>query len=331
MQDVARLAGVSHQTVSRVLNNHPNVRPETRDRVRAAIAEMGYRRNSAARALVTSRSGTIGVLTHSSALYGPVLTLHSVEQAARAAGLFVSLASLRSDEDAVLSGALDHFLDQAVEGIIVIAPVPGVAQAAAALASRLPIVLVADSDQPDLHPVTVDQAYGARLATDHLLSLGHREVVHVSGLPSWFDAAARVRGWAQALADTGCAVPEPLVGDWTAESGAAIGAELARTDPPTAIFAANDLMALGLIRALTDAGLRVPEDVSVVGFDDSYGSGFFRPALTTVRQDFVELGRRCVERMLGLLGGDADDGRTVVRPDLVLRESTAAPRAARRP
>lgn len=334
MLDVARAAGVSHQTVSRVLNNQPNVRAETRDRVLAAIADLGYRRNSAARALVTRRSGTIGVLSHSSTLYGPVLTLNSVEQAVREAGMFVSLASLRNADDAILSGALDHFLEQGVEGLIVIAPVPAVVQAAAALASRLPIVLVTAGEQvspdlalaSDLQSVGVDQVAGARAATEHLLDQGHRQVVHVSGPREWFDAAARVAGWSSALTAAGVPVPEPMEGDWSAESGAAAASALMAGDLPTAVFAGNDLMALGLIKAFTDAGVRVPEDVSVVGFDDSDGSAHFRPALTTLRQDFGELGRQCVDRMLGLLGGGAGAGATLIQPRLVVRESTSRPR-----
>lgn len=334
MLDVARAAGVSHQTVSRVLNNQPNVRAETRDRVLTAIADLGYRRNSAARALVTRRSGTIGVLSHSSTLHGPVLTLNSVEQAVREAGMFVSLASLRNADDAILSGAVDHFLEQSVEGLIVIAPVPAVVEAAVALASRLPVVLVTAGEQvePDLQSarelqsVGVDQAAGARAATEHLLALGHHQVAHLSGPREWFDAAARVAGWSSALTAAGLPVPEPLVGDWSAESGAAAAAELLAETMPTAVFAGNDLMALGLIKALADAGVRVPEDVSVVGFDDSDGSAYFRPALTTLRQDFGELGRQCVDRMLGLLGGAADAGTTLIRPSLVVRESTTRPR-----
>ena len=333
--DVARAAGVSHQTVSRVLNNQPNVRAETRERVLAAIADLGYRRNSAARALVTRRSGTIGVLSHSSTLYGPVLTLNSVEQAVREAGMFVSLASLRNADDAILSGALEHFLEQGVEGLIVIAPVPAVVQAATALASRLPIVLVTAGEQvapsvstaaPDLRSVGVDQVAGARAATEHLLSLGHRRIVHVSGPREWFDAAARVAGWSSALEAAGVTAPDLLEGDWTAASGAAAAAALMAETLPTAVVAGNDLMALGLIKAFTDAGVRVPEDVSVVGFDDSDGSAHFRPALTTLRQDFGELGRQCVDLMLGLLGGGGEAGATLIQPRLVVRQSTSRPR-----
>jgi DNA-binding LacI/PurR family transcriptional regulator len=327
MQDVARLAGVSHQTVSRVLNDHPRVAPETRARVLAAIAEVGYRRNSAARALVTSRSGTIGLLTPRSLLYGPVSTLISVEEAARTAGLFVSVASLFHYDAASVAAALDHFLDQGVEGVIVIAPVPEAVQEAASLAARVPMVLIA-ADTPSREGIptaSVDQELGARLATRHLVGLGHRDIAHVSGLTGWLDATARLRGWRQELAAAELPVRPPLEGGWTAEGGFRAGRELLLQGLPTAVFAANDLMALGLLRAFTEAGLRVPEDVSVVGFDDVEGAAHYLPPLTTVRQDFAALGERCVELLLGQLAHEQVPATALMAPELIVRASTSRP------
>jgi DNA-binding LacI/PurR family transcriptional regulator len=327
MQDVARVAGVSHQTVSRVLNGHPRVRQETRDRVLAVIAELGYRRNSAARALVTSRSGTIGLLTPRSILYGPVSTLISVEEAARSAGLYVSVASLREYDEESVTAALDHFMDQGVEAIIVIAPVPEAVRVASALASQVPMVLIAADTPsgPGFQTASVDQELGARLATRHLIELGHTDVAHVSGPPDWLDARARQRGWERELREAALVPRPPLDGGWTPEGGYEAAERLLSEQPPTAVFAANDLMALGLVRAFTDAGLQVPNDISVVGFDDIAGASHYLPPLTTVRQDFAALGELCVRLLMGRLAEEETPSTLVMAPELVVRSSATKP------
>lgn len=324
MLDVARLAGVSHQTVSRVLNEHPSVRPETRARVQAAISELGYRRNSAARALATRRSSTLGLLTATSSRSGPASTLVAVEEAARAAGLWVSVASLGVyDPDSVRS-ALDHFLDQGVDGIVVIAPVEEAVHAASAVATVVPTVVVAPLVVPGALAVAVDQRRGARLVVAHLATLGHTRIAHLAGPVGWLDAAEREAGWRDELAARGLE-PGPLVrGDWTAASGFTAAASL--DAGPTAIFAANDEMALGLVRALVEQGRQVPADVSVAGFDDIEVAGFALPPLTTVRQDFAELGRAAVRTLLDRLAGGTAEPATLVEPVLTVRASTAAPR-----
>ncbi len=327
MQDVARVAGVSHQTVSRVLNGNPRVRPETRERVLTVIADLGYRRNSAARALVTSRSGTIGLLAPRSVLYGPVSTLISVEEAARTAGLYVSVASLGQYDTISLTAALDHFMDQGVEGIIVIAPVPEAVQLAAELASQVPMVLIAADTPsgPGFQTASVDQELGARLATRYLIELGHTDIAHVAGPSGWLDATARLRGWERELQDAALVVRPPLHGGWTAVGGFAAGQQLMVDDPPSAVFAANDLMALGLVRAFSEAGLHVPSDISVVGFDDIDGASHYLPPLTTVRQDFAALGQRCVELLMGQLAGEEAPSAVVLAPELVVRASASIP------
>jgi DNA-binding LacI/PurR family transcriptional regulator len=325
MHDVARRAGVSHQTVSRVLNGLPNVRQETKERVTAAIAELGYRRNNAARALVTRRSSMIGVITSGSNLWGPSSALIAVESAARAAGYYVSLAGIGSVDKAFVSGAFDYFTAQAVEGIIVIAPEAALAHAANPLVAAVPVVMVAADTQPSagLHITSVDQEGGARLAVRHLLELGHRSVAHVCGPPEWFDAAARQRGWRRETEAAGLEQVPPIPGDWTAASGYAAGRLLASGTLPTAVFAANDLMALGVIRAFHDLGIAVPQQVSVVGFDDIPGAAHFIPGLTTIKQDFAALGRQCIDILLSALGGGAEDPAPIP-PQLIVRESTAA-------
>ncbi|MFJ1511682.1 LacI family DNA-binding transcriptional regulator [Cellulosimicrobium funkei] len=349
MSDVARLAGVSHQTVSRVLNDHPSVRPETRDRVLDAIATLGYRRNSAARALVTMRSGTIGVVTTGSALYGPTSTLIAVEEAAREQGYFVSVATIRRYDADTMHRVLEHFMDQGVEGIVVIAPQTDVAAAVDSFRAPVPVIMIAARDLPAdgeatdvvrpapgalgapgaILSIAVDQRLGARVATEHLLGLGHRTVLHLSGPLDWFDARERETGWRAALEEHGAPVPEPVRGDWSSDRGYAVGRELAAAvragDGPTAVFAGNDQLALGLLRAFWEQGVRVPADVSVVGFDDVAGAGHFIPPLTTVRQPFGSLGRRCMGMMIDALAG-ATVRPVSIPPELMVRESTGTPR-----
>lgn len=326
MHDVARQVGVSHQTVSRVVNGHPNVRPETRERVMAAIAELGYRRNTAARALVTRRSGIVGVVSTGSGLFGPASTLMAVESAARDAGYFVSVSSLADASGVAVN--LEHFLDQGAEGVVVIAPWDEVAEAAVAFAAQLPVVLVAADAPvvPGFHSLSVDQEAGARMAVAHLLDLGHRSILHVAGPAHWFDARARVRGYRQELLDAGITPREVVAGDWSAESGYAIGRTLKRSSLPDAVFLGNDMMALGFLRAMRERKIAVPRDISVVGFDDVLGSAFFDPPLTTIRQDFARLGQECLAVLGRVLGGSADPDSAPIPPELVCRHSTGPAR-----
>jgi DNA-binding LacI/PurR family transcriptional regulator len=326
MYDVARLAGVSHQTVSRVINSHPSVREDTRRRVQAAISELGYRRNVAARTLVTRRSNTIGVITSVSNFWGPSSTLIAVERAARDAGMYVSVAGLRSIESAGVGEVLRHFVDQGVEGIVVIAPEAAMAHMAEPFITEIPVVMVAAGAQPaaNVQITAVDQELGARLATRHLVELGHTRIGHIAGPEPWFDATARLRGWRRELATAGLPAGPLATGDWTAASGYRIGQRLLKSRRvPSAVFIANDLMALGFIRAMHDAKVSVPEQVSVVGFDDMPGADHFIPRLTTVRQDLDTLGQRCIDILLAALNQTACDVGPI-EPSFVLRESTAA-------
>ena len=218
MHDVARVAGVSHQTVSRVLNDHPSVRPETRERVQAAISQLGYRRNPFARALVTRRTHTIGVLAPASNLFGPASLVIAVEQAARSHGWYVSLASLSDFDPPSVATAIDHFLGQQVDGLVVVAPVPSAVEACSAAALGVPTVMVATDTEPaaGFDVVAIDQEQGARDAVRHLLELGHPSVAHLAGPIDWLDAAARLRGWRSELTAAGLAVPDVLAGDWSA-------------------------------------------------------------------------------------------------------------------
>jgi DNA-binding LacI/PurR family transcriptional regulator len=323
MADVAQLAGVSHQTVSRVLNEHPSVRPATRERVLAAIRAVDYRRNSAARALVTRRSHTIGVVSFDTTLYGPASTLYGVEQAAREAGYFVTVASLKTINRRTVHEALDRLAEQSVEGLVVIAPQRDAAEALAELPRGVPVVAVEGGSGPGVPVVCVDQAEGARQITGHMLGLGAPTVWHVAGPVDWLEAESRVQGWHDALTRAGVPVLEPLRGDWSPGSGYAAGRRIAGQAGLRAVFVANDQMALGLLRAFHERGIRVPGDVLVAGFDDVPEAAYFTPPLTTVRQDFTAVGRRSIDLLLRQIsGGVAGEPRAVVAPELVIRAST---------
>jgi DNA-binding LacI/PurR family transcriptional regulator len=331
MADVAERAGVSVMTVSRVLNGFPGVAEDTRRRVEGAVAALGYHANTAARVLAGGRSRTLGVVAVESEQFGPSHMLFGIEAAARATGHLLSFVTLsRTATD--MASTLEHLRASHVEGIIVVAPVRPVIDAVARVEQHVPLVVVGGDPRISAATVTIDQLEGARMATRHLLDLGHPTVHHVRGPRSWVDAAARMRGWTDTLRAHGAARNAPLVGDWSARGGYLAGMRLARDPGVTAVFAANDQTALGVLRALHEAGRRVPGDVSVVGFDDTPESGYFVPALTTVRQDFAAVGRRCVELVRSLLDGDAGERHIVVPTELVVRESTTRPggRASRR-
>jgi DNA-binding LacI/PurR family transcriptional regulator len=329
MMDVARLAGVSHQTVSRVLNEHKNVSEQTRLKVRAAIAELGYRPDRAARALVTGTSQVIGVVTQNSSLYGPASMLAAFEEAAQATGFVVNVGSVRNLDERSISDAVERHLDQRVAGLVVIAPVISAGPALEQLPADVPIVTIdGDPERPGAM-VTVDPEAGAREATRLLRAAGHRTVWHIAGPSDWFDAAGRVRGWEQTLRAAGLEIPPVLTGDWSAGSGYRNGQLLAHLPDVTAVFTANDHIALGLLRALSEHGRRVPGDVSIVGFDDVPEAAYFTPPLTTVRPDFAAAARASLELLMEQIESGAGEGgtRRTIAPSLVHRDSVAAPPA----
>nr|WP_322975448.1 LacI family DNA-binding transcriptional regulator [Actinacidiphila bryophytorum] len=334
MADVAQRAGVSHQTVSRVLSNHPNVRDTTRADVVRAIEELGYRRNSSARALVTRRTLTLGVVACNPTLFGPASMLFGLEEAARDEGFMVSAVTLRRYSAKALSEAIDHLSDWGVEGIVVIVPHREAVAALADLRLPFPVVTVEGGHSLPIPGVSVDQDLGARLVTGHLLGGGHRTVWHVAGPSDWLEAEARVRGWRATLEEAGVEVPPPLVGDWTPLSGYRAGQELAgrvaasgarrRSPEVTAVFVANDQMALGVLRAFREAGLSVPGQVAIAGFDDIPEAEFFAPPLTSVRQDFAAVGQASIRLLLSRIesSGMPDDERVVIEPRLIVRNSS---------
>lgn len=322
MYDVAARAGVSHQTVSRVINGFDRIRPETRDRVLTAIADLGYRRNLAARTLATRRTRSIGVLTPAVNDYGPTSTVQGIDVAARAAGYHPLVTTTAADSASILS-SLGFLLDQSIEALVVIAPQELILEALRRLDITIPIATLQSVDLGQGTAVSVDHSLGARLAMSHLLELGHRSIQHVAGPLGFFEAEARRMSYESALNEAGAAPPPVLIGDWTAESGYRASKAIASTT--TAVFSANDQMALGLINGLIEGGRRVPEDVSVVGFDDVPEARFFRPALTTVRQDFERIGRVAVESLIRQIEGDQATTVVALTPELILRDSTTSP------
>jgi len=276
-----------------------------------------------ARVLVTSRSRTIGVLAYQAAHYGPASSILAIEQAARAEGYFVNTVNLEATDAESIGQALGHLLDQAVEGLVVIAPQVRVFETFDELNLSVPFVTL-QSTGASRNTLSVDQVTGARLATRHLIDLGHRHIHHLAGPQDWIEAEARMHGFLTEMSDRDLPATAPILGDWSADFGYHAGRELLRVRDFTAIFSANDQMALGFIHAVREAGLDVPRDVSIAGFDDIPEAAHFWPPLTTVRQDFPELGRRAVALLLGRL---ADDDRPEVSlvPDLVVRGSTAPP------
>ena len=322
IRDVARLAGVSYQTVSRVLNHHPSIRETTRARVTLVMEELQYRPNRAARMLVTRHSRTIGVLSASSAQYASSSAIAAIEDAARAAGYYVNTANLAATDPESISGALTHLMGQAIEGLVVIAPQVRVFDVLAQMSIDVPYVSLQSTGHAEHRALWVDQIAGARMATRHLVELGHQEIIHLAGPQDWIEAEARMRGFLDEIDSAELNTNPPILGDWTADFGYHAGRELLRTQEFSAVFAANDQMALGLLHALRDAGLDVPGDVSVVGFDDIPDAKHFWPPLTTIRQDYSEIGRRAVEVLLGEVSGNLVVDRVQILPELVVRGST---------
>ncbi|WP_052423726.1 LacI family DNA-binding transcriptional regulator [Nonomuraea candida] len=344
--DVARLAGVSQKTVSRVLNNEPYVSAEARRRVLAAADQLGYRLNNAARALASGRTRSIGVVSLGTALFGPASLLIGVERAVRDAGYALRVVNTLEGDARGVAGAVESLLEQGVDGIVISEPID---EQTGPVRVDVPVLVLGAPSSfaaPRVVTTGVSTELLARVATEHLLDLGHATVHHVAGPQRWFAARERLEGWQAALRARGLREPSVLRGDWSAASGYAAGRELAGREPGgrepggrepggrepggdavTAVFAANDDMAIGVIRALVEAGRRVPEDVSVVGFDDIPVAAYVTPPLTTVRQPFDAVAREGIKLLVQTIEQpDADLPAAAGQPvELVVRSSTAPP------
>ena len=324
--DVARLAGVSHQTVSRVLNDLPNVRPATRARVEQAIAQLRYSPSPAARALVTRRTRTIGLVTPGVVDFGPTSIAMHFNVAARAARYSVETVSSLDADAAGVRGVVEGLLRQRVDAIVLIVVDVAVLEAVRGLDLSIPVVAAASASRRSPLIVSIDQYRGARSAVRHLAELEHQRILHIAGPPQAPDAMERARGWRDELAVHRLTAIEPRHGDWSAASGYRIGSDI-DLEPGSAIFVGNDHMSIGVLSALRERGIRVPEDVSVVGFDDVPEAGYLYPPLTTVRQDFAALGELIMQKVL--IAVEEPDSATEDTPlptHLIVRQSTRSPR-----
>jgi DNA-binding LacI/PurR family transcriptional regulator len=324
--DVAKLAGVSTQTVSRVANGRTNVEEPTRKRVLEAMRTLNYRPNAAARSLATARTGTIGLITSTLSTYGTMRIVDGISDAAQTHGYTIALMPLKLPSAGDVSGAAASMARLHVDGVIVIVESSALEKLSLDLPAGLPVVLTDGDASHRFLSIDSDAETGVRVAVEHLIALGHTHISHVAGPLDSYQAGVRTRSWANTLRDHKLRAPRPLRGDWSAESGYAAGRRLARAGKATAVVAANDQMALGVIRAYADEGLRVPQDVSVIGFDDMLESRHFVPRLTTIRQDFPEIGRQAVRALHDRMDPSHSPEPVAPVPTVFIeRESTSVP------
>ncbi|MDL5351664.1 substrate-binding domain-containing protein [Microbacterium sp. zg-YB36] len=326
--DVARVAGVSTQTVSRVIAGQANVRPETAHRVMAAVEATGYRLHAAAASLASGRTRMLGVISVSTARYSTSAILLGVEAVAAQEGYAVTSASVpQHSPPSAFVEAFDRLERQGAEGIVLLAPVGFLPDALGNRTDRTPTVGHRQADGQGVDAL-INQRAIARAATEHLLDLGHETVWHVSGDEFWQESVARREEWEQVLRERGITPPPVIPGDWSPESGYRAGRTIAVIPGVTAVFVSSDEMAFGMVRALHEAGRSVPGDVSVVSVDDIALAAFATPALTTVRQPFEQVGRTAAERVIALIEEREPLTTTPVAPELIVRASAAPPRTA---
>ncbi|MBW0000869.1 MAG: substrate-binding domain-containing protein [Verrucomicrobia bacterium] len=330
---VAKATGVSHQTVSRVVNGSPHVAERTRDRVLKAIKALNYHPNQIARQLVRQRSRLIGVISYGTRLYGPGHVLTSVDKAARDAGYQVLLTGVASVERCVLREATQQLLAHRVAGILVNVPLEVRFSELEFGLRGLPFLTLDACTSRPFPTIQFDHRKGSYLITRHLLELGHRRLAYLAGDKTWVCGRMRWQGWIDALAERRLHPGPSVEADWSSEGGYTnVRKLLADQRKFTAVVAANDQLALGAIAALKDAGVRVPAQVSVTGFDDMPEARFFRPALTTVRIDFEKIGELAVRSLLTWIEQGLTDAQHVdIAPELIVRDSSAAPGSDNKP
>lgn len=329
IRDVARSAGVSSMTVSRVINGQPNVSATTRQRVLTAIEQLAYRPSRSARDLSRGRSRSVTVMTSDTSLYGRAALLRGVEEEARAAGYHVNIGVLDSPHPAAIQAAIDHSCDPSSGGVVVIAFDAAGVRALRAVPPGIPVVAALEinnlKDGRAYPSVALDDRAAAVTATRHLLELGHSTVQHIS-IPSSTTSSARMQGWRSALRAAGIVPPAPIAAGWGPQSAYEAAQAIAADRAVTAVLCGNDDLALGVIHALRQAGRVIPDDVSVIGFDDAPLAAFYAPPLTTVRLDFAGLGRDCFALLQHLVNPDGPRPAPVAEPPkLIVRETTAAP------
>ena len=326
--DVAKLAGVSHQTVSRVMNDHPSIRPVTRERVEAAAKELNYRPSLAARALATNKNSILGFLVADSVLYGPAGMLNAMEKQARKASYYALTVAIDNDSPDSWAEGIEHLKRIGIEGLVCIAIKKEALQLAAKSYKNIPIVAIDTDDVEGATTIGIDNHDGASVATTHLIELGHKNILHIAGPKDSIEAQARLAGY-KATMTANALKPLVVQGDWSSATGFRLGVDLnlAQTKV-TAIFCANDQTALGLFKAMRLRGVSIPEQLSVIGFDDVPEAAYFSPPITTMLQDFNRLGEAAMELLIFKIAGLKPGKYQALKPQLVLRESTAAPAQA---
>jgi DNA-binding LacI/PurR family transcriptional regulator len=322
--DVAARAGVSHQTVSRVINNHASVREATRQRVLDAMQALEYVPNLAARTLVTAKTGLIGILASDTTLYGPAGGVNAMEIEARRAGYMTITRTINPDSEEETRLGVQHLRLLGVEGIIVITTHNRPAIIARELAPHIPVVGIDAEYSADELSVEVDNVDAASRATQHLIDLGHTDILHISGPEASFVGKHRVLGYTDTMRRARLR-PRVEVGDWSIVMGYRVGAafDFAK-EQVTAVFCANDSLALGLLKACRERAIAVPAQLSVVGFDDIPEAEYFDPPLTTMRQEFADIGHTAMTLLLRRLAGETNLESEFVKLEFKVRGSTAS-------
>lgn len=325
LNDVAKDAGVSYQTVSRVINDHPHVADATRTRVKAAIEKLGYRPNRMARGLVTNRSNTVGIVAFGSTFYGPSQMVVNIDWSLKERGYGFTMTTIREMSFERLRGAVHELQSRGVDGLVLITPIHDVdPDAVRDLCAGTPFVMLDAAPGASAPSIVIDQREGGRLAVQHLIDLGHTRIAEIHGPLTWNDARLRHEAFVETLRATGLEPGPSLESDWTSEGGYRTMRTLLEMDDAfSALVAGNDQMALGALHLLHERGVTVPGEMSVVGFDDVPEAAYFFPPLTTVRQDFTTLGQQSAEYLIALM----EDPDTIIQqktlmPELLTRSST---------
>ncbi|MFD1801118.1 LacI family DNA-binding transcriptional regulator [Mixta tenebrionis] len=328
LYDVAQHAGVSYQTVSRVINQADNVAEKTRLKVEAAMAALNYVPNRVAQQLAGKMGHTIGLATADLSLHAPSQIAAAIKSRAGQMRFNVVISMTEQSGLDAARAAINSLLAQRVDGLVVNIPLQDdEAQSLAALCQDVPVLFLDVSPQLAANSVIFDPTQGAQLGVAHLLSLGHRDIALLAGPQSSVSARLRFEGWQAALAQQQLQATAVMEGDWSALSGyQQVTRLLNEGAQPGAILVANDQMALGALRALAEAGLQVPGEVSVIGYDDTADSACFIPPLTTIKQDFRALGNNSVERLIAMIRQpDAPIRSDLLPVSLVIRKTTAPP------
>jgi DNA-binding LacI/PurR family transcriptional regulator len=325
--DIAVRTGVSYQTVSRVLNEMPHVSPATREKVQAVMQEVGFRPNMTARQLASQRSTIVGLVTYATSFYGPAQVLANSEQASKEMGLSFMFSGIVDQTTPEIRRAVHELCAHQVCGILLHLPLCIDLRDLQDVCRNVPIVAVDSNLGYKCPAIYINQERGSRIATQHLIQLGHKKIAYLRGPLSWRAAELRFKGWLKELKAAGLNAGPVITGNWTAESGFETTQTLVAQHwgEYTALVVANDQMALGAIRAFEESGIQIPRTISVVGFDDIPEAAFFRPPLSTIKQDFKALASSSVECLISQLNHNKAGGLQTIQPTFVGRESTAAP------